>query len=45
VTKNIKISPKKNPSTFAILYMGSIRILAFKWQQSNFSYAVGEVAK
>ncbi|MDD3656251.1 MAG: TetR/AcrR family transcriptional regulator [Atribacterota bacterium] len=43
--KNFKISPKINPSVFAILYMGSIRILVLKWRESNFSYPMDEEAK
>lgn len=43
--KNYKISTKIKPSVFAILYMGSIRILVLKWRQSNFSYPMEEEAK
>ena len=34
-----------DPSVFAIIYMGSIRMLITKWRQDNFSPQIEEEAK
>lgn len=39
------ISRKISPSVFAILYMGSIRMIVLKWRQSDFFYPMEEEAE
>jgi len=43
--KSGAISHNLDPAVFAILYMGSIRIIVLKWRYSNFAYHLEEEAK